>query len=140
MPLTIGPRLREFFDKRLLAIVATTTPRGAPELTPIWYEYADGQIWFNGQASRVWLQRMRQAGRATFFLMDDENAWKWAQVYGRVVDVADDVDSKQFARLGERYGRPLRGPVPNRVLVRVEITAVKGRSGTPSDSWDVQAA
>jgi PPOX class probable F420-dependent enzyme len=134
---TIGPNLAQFFDKRLSAIVATTNQRGGPEMTPVWYEYADDQIWFNGQGSRQWLQRMRASGRATFFLMDNENAWKWAQVYGRVVEVADDVDSRQFARLGERYGRPLREPVPNRVFVRIEITAVKGRAGSPRDSWDV---
>ena len=135
--MTISPRLAEFFNKRLLAIVATSNQRGAPEMTPIWYEYADGQIWFNGQGSRQWLQRMRQTGRATFFLMDDENAWKWAQVYGRVIEVADDVNSRQFARLGERYGRPLSEPVPNRVFVRMEITAVKGRAGSAREGWDV---
>jgi PPOX class probable F420-dependent enzyme len=134
---TIGPRLAEFFNKRLLAILATTNERGAPEMTPVWYEYADGQIWFNGQASRHWLQRMQASGLATFFLMDDENAWKWAQVYGRVVEVADDVDSRQFARLGERYLGRMREPPPDRVFVRIEITAVKGRSGSPRDSWDV---
>ena len=135
--MTVGPRLGEFFNKRLLAILATTNQRGAPEMTPVWYEYADASIWFNGQASRKWLRRMQETGRATFFLMDDENAWKWAQVYGRVIEVADDVDARQFARLGERYGRPLREPVPDRVFVRVEITAVKGRGGSPRDSWDV---
>jgi PPOX class probable F420-dependent enzyme len=134
---TIGPRLAEFFNKPLSAIIATTNERGAPEMTPVWYEYADDCIWFNGQASRQWLQRMQATGRATFFLMDNENHWKWAQVYGRVVEVADDVDSRQFARLGERYGRPLREAVPNRVFVRIEITAVKGRGGSPRDSWDV---
>jgi len=136
MPIHIGPQLSEFFGKRLLAIVATTGQRGTPELTPIWYEYADGAIWFNGQRTRQWLQRMEQTRRATFFLMDDENHWKWAQVYGRVLEVSDDPDAKQFARLAERYGRPLRGPVPDRVLVRLEITAIKGRAGTPTEPWD----
>ena len=135
--MTVGPRLAEFMEKPLLAILATTTSRGTPEMTPVWYEYADGYIWFNGQGTRKWLQRMGETGRATFFLMDNKNAWKWAQVYGRVVEVADDADSRQFARLGERYGRPLGGRVPERVFVRMEITAVKGRAGNPRDTWDV---
>ncbi len=39
MPLTIGPRLRSFFDQKLAAIITTVNERGAPEMTPLWYEF-----------------------------------------------------------------------------------------------------
>ena len=138
MPLTIGPHLRQFFDQRLLAVVCTLSERGSPEMTPIWYEYADGDVWFNGERSRHWLRRMEATGRATFFLLDPDNGWKWAQVYGEVVDVADDPEAEHFGRLAERYGRPLARPVPNRRYARVRITSVKGRAGSPADVWDVR--
>src|SRR5690349_20075228 len=133
MPLTIGPRLEEFFAEPLLATVCTLNERGAPEMTPIWYEFAAGFIWFNGTATREWLQRMEDTGRATFFLLDRANNWKWAQVWGRVVEAADDPDCAQFGRLGVRYGRPLSRPVPDRRYVKIEITSVKGRSGAPNE-------
>jgi hypothetical protein len=111
--------------------------RGAPEMTPIWYEYFDGFIWFNGTSSRQWLTRMESTGHATFFLLDGSNAWKWAQVWGRVVEVADDPQVEEFSRLGSRYGRQVVNSGDRR-FVKVEITAVKGRAGTPSDEWDAR--
>ena len=136
MAVRIGPKLESFFDQPLLATVCTLNGRGAPELTPIWYGYFDGFIWFNGTGTREWLKRMESTGRSTFFLLDGSNNWKWAQVWGRVVEVADDPEATQFARVGERYGRKV-GNSGDRRYVKVEITAVKGRAGTPSDMWDV---
>lgn len=130
--------LQEFFDQPLLATVCTLNARRAPEMTPIWYEYFDGLIWFNGTATRQWLTRMESARRATFFLLDGQNNWKWAQVWGRVLEVADDVDAAQFKRLGRRYGRPI-GAAHDRRYVKLEITSVKGRSGSPSAEWDALA-
>jgi PPOX class probable F420-dependent enzyme len=136
MALTIGAKLTEFLQRRQLAVVTTLNARGTPEMTPIWYSYVDGFIWFNGTSTRQWLQRMERAGRITFFLLDPENGWRWAQVYGRVDEAKDDPDGKQFGTLAERYGRPLQGPVPDRRYLKIEITSVKGRNGNPSTMWD----
>lgn len=138
MPLTLGPRLREFLAEQLLAIVATPGQHGLPEMTPIWFEFHADHLWFNGERTRRWLQRMDASRRATCLLLDPANGWRWAQLYGRVVEVSPDPDCEQFGRLAQRYGRPLARPVPNRVLVRAEITAVKGRAGAPTENWDVQ--
>ena len=73
MALTIGPNLQAFFDQPLMATVCTLNARGAPEMTPIWYEYFEGFIWFNGTATREWLKRMESSGRVTFFLLDHAN-------------------------------------------------------------------
>ena len=110
----------------MLAVVCTLSGHGAPEMTPIWYEYNadDGCIWFNGEQSRQWLQRMAASGRATFFLLDPQNAWRWAQVYGRVVESSADPEASHFKRLGKRYGRPI-GSVPNRHYLRIEPTSDK---------------
>ena len=140
MALSIGPRLQEFFAEPLLATVCTLNARGMPELTPIWYEFFDGHIWFNGTGTREWLQRMDKTRRATFFLLANDNNWKWAQIWGRVVEVADDPEPAQFMRLGKRYGRPIQPGVKDRRYVKVEITSVKGRAGTPTEHWDAKAA
>jgi nitroimidazol reductase NimA-like FMN-containing flavoprotein (pyridoxamine 5'-phosphate oxidase superfamily) len=136
MTLTIGPKLNEFLSEPLLAVVGTPGEHELPEMTPIWFEYHADHIWFNGERTRRWLQRMDTSRRATFFLLDRANAWRWAQFYGRVVEVSDDPDCAQFGRLAERYGRPLAKAVPNRVFVRVRISAVKGRAGSPTEHWD----
>jgi hypothetical protein len=138
VPLTIGPQLQEFFAEPLLATVCTLNAHGAPEMTPIWYEYVEGIIWFNGTATREWLTRMEQTRHATFFLLDRANNWKWAQVWGRVVEVSDDADAAAFKRLGRRYGQTI-SHADGRRYVKLEITSVKGRAGSPTQRWDVNA-
>jgi Pyridoxamine 5'-phosphate oxidase len=138
VPFTIGPQLQAFFGLPLLATVCTLNSHGSPEMTPIWYEYVDGYIWFNGTATREWLNRMETTRRATFFLLDRENNWKWAQVWGRVVEVKDDADATAFKRLGRRYGQTI-GHADGRRYVKLQITSVKGRAGSPTSMWDTDA-
>ena len=138
MALTIGPRLQGFFDEVLPAIVATLGDQGAPEMTPIWYEFRDGSIWLNGDQSRIWLRRMEESGRATFTVMDPTNFWRWVQVYGKVAEAAQDPGGEHINRLSHRYtGKEYGGDRRTRRLARIEITSVKGASGSPRDTWDV---
>lgn len=138
MPLTIGPRLRAFFDEKLLAILATVNERGVPEMTPIWYMFADGYIWINGESTRVWGRRIEETGRATFLVSDPQVAWRWVQVYGRLVEAQDDPGAVQKSRLSHRYqGREWRGGLDNRRWFKIEITSVKGGDGSPERAWDV---
>ena len=139
MALTIGPRLQAFFGEVLPAIVTTLNERGQPEMTPVWYEYADGCIWFNGDKSRKWLGRMERSGRATFFLLDPKNAWRWAQVWGRVLEVSDDPGGQHIDRLAQRYRGTRYGAAgrDTRRKAKVAITAVKGADGSPRERWDV---
>jgi hypothetical protein len=81
---------------------------------------------------------MESTRRATFFLLDRENNWKWAQVWGRVVEVNDDTGAAAFKRLGRRYGQTIN-QAEGRRYVKLEITSVKGRAGTLTVMWDVNA-
>ena len=138
MALTVGPRLQGFFEQVLPAIVTTLNDRGNPEMTPVWYEYRDGHILLNGDKTRIWLDRMERTGRATFMVMDPTNFWRWVQVYGKVVDVADDPGGEHINRLSHRYrGTDYPGNRDTRRTATIEITSVKGADGSPCDRWDI---
>ena len=138
MALTVGPRLQGFFEQVLPAIVATVNDRGMPEMTPVWYEYRDGRILLNGDRTRIWLARMEQAGRATFMVADPTNFWRWVQVYGKVLGVADDPGGEHINRLSHRYrGTDYPGNRDTRRTATIEITSIKGADGAPNDKWDV---
>ena len=141
MALTIGPRLQSFFAQPLACVITTLNDRGTPEMTPLWYEYADGQILLNGDRTRIWMERMRQTGRATLFVLDPTNFWRWVQVYGRVVDIGDDPGGDHINKLSHRYrGTDYPGDRSTRRTVRIEITSIKGADGSPRDKWDVTGA
>ncbi len=140
MTLTVGPRLQGFFEQVLPAIVTTLNDRGAPEMTPVWYEYRDGRILLNGDKTRIWLARMGRTGRATFFVMDPTNFWRWVQVYGNILGIADDPGGEHINRLSHRYrGTDYPGNRDTRRTATIEITSIKGADGSPRDGWDVTA-
>jgi hypothetical protein len=141
MALTIGPRLQGFFGEVLPAILTTLNDRGAPEMTPAWYEWADGHILLNGDKTRIWLARMEQTGRATFFVMDRDNFWRWAQVWGKVVDAREDPGGEHINHLAHRYrGTDYSGDRSTRRILQIEITSVKGADGSREIKWDVGKA
>jgi hypothetical protein len=136
--LQIGPRLQGFFAEVLPAILTTINDRGAPEMTPVWYELADGKILLNGDKTRIWLARMEQTGRATLFVMDPKNFWRWVQVYGKVVSAHDDLGGDHINHLSHRYrGTDYPGNRETRRMLEIEITSVKGADGAPTVKWDV---
>jgi len=138
MALTIGPRLQGFFERVLPAIITTVNDRGTPEMTPLWYEFADGHIKLNGDKTRIWMARMERTGRATLFVIDPENIWRWVQVYGKVVEAADDPGGEHINGLAHRYrGADYSGNRDTRRLLTIEITSVKGADGDRTVKWDV---
>lgn len=138
MALTVGPRLQGFFAEVLPAIITTLNDRGAPEMTPLWYEYADGQILLNGDKTRIWMDRMQKTGRATLFVMDRDNFWRWVQVYGQVTDISDDPGGTHINKLSHRYrGTDYPGDRRTRRTVTIDITSIKGADGSPQTKWDV---
>ena len=137
MAKTVGPELQKFFSEKYPAIITTMNDQGQPEMTPIWYEFADGKIRFNGTATRKWLNRMESSKRATFMVIDPNNMWRWAQVYGNVVNAQDDPGGNHINSLSHRYlGRDYSNDRNGRRILDVEITSVKGANNR-GVNWDV---
>jgi hypothetical protein len=123
---------------KLCAIVNTHNERGSAEMTPIWYEFDDGHIWFNGDKTRKWLHRMEADGRVTFFVMAPDNLWRWAQVWGKVVEAKDDAGGAHINRLAQRYrGTDYPGDRTTRRWLKIEVTSVKGADGDRTIKWDL---
>jgi len=136
MPLQIGPRLKALFDEPRPIIVGTTRRDGSVQLTPVWYEYRDGQIWLNGGPKRDWVKHMKRDPRVSLLVLDPKNMFRWAQIQGRLVDTSFDGADDHIEHLSQRYtGGPYRNPKVERMIVRIDPERVTGHeSGQP---WDV---
>jgi PPOX class probable F420-dependent enzyme len=136
MSLQIGPRLKAFFDEPLPMTVGTTRRDGSVQMTPVWYEYRDGQIWLNGGPKRDWVKHMRRDPRATLFVVDPKNMFRWAQIQGRLADTSMEGGDDHIEHLSQRYtGGPYRNPKVERMIVKINPERVTGmESGQP---WDV---
>jgi PPOX class probable F420-dependent enzyme len=136
MALRIGPRLRAFLDEVYPAVIGTARRDGTVVMTPLWFELADGEIRLNGGPGRAWLKRMQRTGRVSLLFLDPRNMFRHALVHGRLIGVSVKGADGHIERLAHRYtGGPYRGPKPDRLIVRVEPTAITGGEG--GQPWDV---
>jgi PPOX class probable F420-dependent enzyme len=126
----IPPRLDAFAQEVMPVIVGTKRTDGTVQLTPVWFECADGVIWLNGAETRDWLRHARRDGTVTLLLIDPKNMWRYAQLIGRFTDVVADDGGVHIDRLGHRYrGAAYRGPKTGRVKIRFEPDRITGGEG-----------
>lgn len=138
MPLLVGPRLRAFLEEPLPIVLGTTRRDGSVQLTPIWYEYRDGQIWLNGGPRRDWFKHMRRDPRATLLLLDPRSPLRWAQIQVCLAASTFEGADDHIDHLAQRYhGRNYPAPKVERMIVRLDIERVTG--GDNRQPWDVEA-
>jgi PPOX class probable F420-dependent enzyme len=137
--LTLGPRLRAFLDEVFPAVVGTARHDGTVAMTPLWFEYADGLVLLNGGPNRAWFRRMRRTGTTSLLLLDPRNMFRFARIEGRLAEATTEGADEHIERLSRRYtGGPYAGPKVDRLIIKVEPTAVSG--GEMRQPWDVEAS
>jgi PPOX class probable F420-dependent enzyme len=136
MPARIGERLAAFLHEVNPIMLGTSRGDGTVHLTPVWFEYRDGNIWINGAASRDWLTHLRRDDRASLLVVDGRQILRRAEMQGRVVSIAHDEGNVQINRLAQRYrGRDFGSHGDERITVQIELVRVTGADG--QIAWDV---
>ncbi|HEY8288715.1 MAG TPA: PPOX class F420-dependent oxidoreductase [Acetobacteraceae bacterium] len=116
--------------KKAFASLATLMPDGSPQVTPVWFDYTNGNIRVNTAKGRVKARNMQEGARVALSIQDPDNAYRYIQVRGRVARVteqgaAEHIDSLAKKYLGqEKYPNTRPGEV--RVVYEIEPTAVSG--------------
>ena len=135
MPIDFGPRLRAFLDEPLPIVIGTTRRDGSVQMTPLWYEARDGQIWLNGGPRRDWFKHLKRDPRLTLLVLDPKNMFRWAQIQGRLAGTTFDGADDHIDHLSQRYtGRPYPAPKVERMIVRIDPERVLG--GENRQAWD----
>ncbi len=116
-------------DKKVFAHLATVMPDGSPQVTPVWFDYADGHVRVNTAKGRVKARNMQEGTRVALSLIDPDNAYRYAQIRGRVVRATEQgadahIDSLAKKYLGkDKYPFARAGEV--RVIYEIEPLAVQ---------------
>ena len=85
-PLTDAER-REFFNRPLLARLATVRPDGAPYVVPLWFEWneADGSFWFVIRERARFAPNLLREPRVCLSIAADSPPYVRATIMGRAV-------------------------------------------------------
>lgn len=131
-PTPVPPEIDAFLRKPCHAVVATLRPDGSPHTAVTWYDWEDGRVLLNMEATRMRLGWMARDGRVALSAIDPDNFYHHVSLLGRIVDIHDDVGHADIDRLARRYiGSDYPDHSAPRVSAWMEVDAYHG--------WDPQA-
>ena len=96
--------VRELFEARNFAHLATTLPDGSPHSVPVWMRVEEGRLLFFTQPESRKARNLEQSPRVAISIVDERNPYRSAWVRGRVVDrIEGDAALEIIDRLSQQY-------------------------------------
>jgi PPOX class probable F420-dependent enzyme len=113
--------------KKAFANLATVMPDGTPQVTPVWFDYADGLVRVNTARGRVKARNMKEGAPVALSIMDPDDAYRYIQIRGRVKRETEQGAGAHIDQLAKKYlGRdkyPYARPDEVRVIYEIEPTS-----------------
>lgn len=116
-------------EKKAFANLATLMPDGTPQVTPVWFDVANGRIRVNTAKGRVKARNMQEGSPVALSIVDPDNPYRYMQIRGRVVRVTQQGADAHIDALTKKYlGKdkyPFRQAGEERILCEIEPGAVQ---------------
>jgi PPOX class probable F420-dependent enzyme len=106
-----------------LAHVATIGPDGAPQVTPVWFDWDGARLLIGLAPDRQKLRNLRRDPRLAVSIVDPTDPTRFLEIRGRVT-LEDDPDQTVLARIIRKYtgSDDLSWADGERIIVVVEPT------------------
>ena len=112
----VPPEIEAFLREPNPAVVATLRADGSPHSVPTWYDWQDGFVLLNMDASRRRLEHLRRDPRVSLTVLQKDDWYSHVTLFGVVERLEDDPDLTDIDRLAIRYtGNQFRNRVSPRV-------------------------
>jgi PPOX class probable F420-dependent enzyme len=119
-------------QKKAFAELATVMPDGTPQVTPVWFDYANGKVRVNTAKGRVKARNLKTGAPVAMAIMDPDNPYRYVQIRGRVVSETENGADAHIDALAKKYldkdTYPFRQPGEVRVMYEIEPSSVSGMS------------
>ena len=120
-------RLQDFLKGQQIAVVATLSRDGTPQLTPLWYGVSGAKLTFSTIKETVKYRNLVRDGRMTVCVYSEPAAKEYATIWG-YAEISDDESIWPLTReLVDRYEDPdaaearMRRLRPqNRIIISLE--------------------
>jgi PPOX class probable F420-dependent enzyme len=123
----LPPEADELLRRANPAVIATLRADGSPHTAATWYDWDGERIVVNMARSRQRVQNIRHDARVSLTVLDAESWYRQLTVFGRAVDIVDDVDLADIDRLATRYtGQPFRNRTRDSVSAWIVVDAWYG--------------
>jgi PPOX class probable F420-dependent enzyme len=117
-------------EKKALAHLATVMPDGTPQVTPVWFHYANGKFIVNTARGRIKDRNMTKNASVALSIVDPDNAYSHLAVRGKIAKITEDGADASIDSLAKKYlGQdkyPFRRPGEVRVIYEIQPTSISG--------------
>ena len=117
-------------DQKALVHLATVMSSGAPQVTPMWFDYDGTFFRVNSARGRVKDRNMRRNPAVALSIVDPANSYRYVGVRGRVVEITEQGADAHIDRLAKKYldqdRYPYRQPGEVRVIYKIVPERVSG--------------
>lgn len=103
MTVSIPDSHKNFFEKPIVANLATLMPDGRPQVNPVWCDYDGTYVRVNTGQGRQKDKNLRDRTFATLLLVDPQNPFSWIEVRGRVAEINTEEADAHIDRLAKKY-------------------------------------
>jgi len=111
-----------------LASLATLMPDGSPQVTPVWFDFANGKLRVNTARGRVKDHNMSRDKRVALAIIDPANPYRHIQIRGTIARSSEEGADAHIDLLAKKYlGKdtyPFRRPGEVRVIYEIEPTSI----------------
>lgn len=90
-------------NPKAFAHLATVMPDGSPQVTPVWFDYANGRIRVNTAKGRVKARNMTEGAKVALSILDPANSYRYLQVRGTVTRATEDGAVAHIDSLAKKY-------------------------------------
>lgn len=121
---SIPASFMDLIDSTLVASLATTMADGTPQVTPVWFNYANGLFYVNAAAGRIKDRNIKARPYVALMIVDTSKPYRYVAIRGPVIDInAGEIGQTHINELSFRYtGNPVYAfAAPGEVRVRYTI-------------------
>jgi len=112
-------------NTKAFCYLGTSMPDGAPQVTPVWFGWDGKHVLINTAKGRTKDRNMRKNPNVALLIADPENAYRYVQIGGRVVEITEEGADAHIRFLAQKYTRqPWKG-TDGEVRVIFKIAIVK---------------
>lgn len=105
---------RRLLELPLYGHLATIRPDDTAQVTPMWFEFDGEHLLFTHTTKRQKFRNLKHNPSMALSVIDPDDAFRYLEVAGRLVDVVPDPEGAFYVRLQNRYGNPSQTPPANK--------------------------
>ncbi len=112
----------DLLERPLVSALATVLSDGTPQVTPVWFNFDSGYIYFNSARDRLKDRNLRARPYVAVTIVDPDNMYRYLAIRGPVVEITEQGGREHIDFLAKRYTGAERYGGMEPGMVRVKYT------------------